>query len=45
MCNYVESLLWSEMFNDRFQLMYLPRLGTFAPMCPFGRSVIRPDFM
>ena len=41
MCNYVESLLWSEMFNDRFHLMYSPRLGTFAPMCQFGRSVIR----
>ena len=44
MCNYVESLLWSEMFNDRFHLMYSPRLGTFAPMCRFGRGVIRPGF-
>ena len=25
-----------------YDLMYSPRLGTFAPMCQFGRSVIRP---
>ena len=38
MCNYVESLLCSAMFNDRFHLMYSPRLGTFAPVCQFGRQ-------